>query len=84
MTPRLWGYALSKRSGVRSGVLYPMLDRMLQDAWIEDAWEEHAEGRKRPPRRYYRLTNEGRTQLGAAVQRAGREQRFAGLGVGFA
>ena len=82
--PRLWGYALSKRSGVRSGVLYPMLDRMLQEAWIEDAWEERAEGWKRPPRRYYRLTDDGRTQLGAVVQRAGREQSFTGLRVGFA
>ena len=52
--------------------------------WIEDAWEERAEGWKRPPRRYYRLTDDGRTQLGAVVQRAGREQSFTGLRVGFA
>lgn len=81
---RLWGYALSKKSGVRSGVLYPQLDRMLGEGWLEDHWEERTEGKKRPPRRYYQLTDEGRTQLGAVVKRAEQEQRFAGLKVGFA
>lgn len=81
---RLWGYALSKTSGVRSGVLYPQLDRMLGEGWLEDHWEEDAEGKKRPPRRYYQLTDEGRTQLGAVVKRAEQEKRFAGLRVGFA
>jgi PadR family transcriptional regulator PadR len=74
---RIWGYALSKRSGVRSGVLYPMLDRMMGEDWLEDHWEEHAEGKKRPPRRYYRLTDTGRTNLGVVVRRAESEQRFA-------
>lgn len=81
---RLWGYALSKKSGVRSGVLYPQLDRMLGEGWLEDHWEEHTEDKKRPPRRYYQLTDDGRTQLGAVVKRAQQEQRFAGLKVGFA
>lgn len=81
---RLWGYALSKHSGVRSGVLYPLLDRMLHEGWLDDEWEERAAGRKRPPRRYYRLTDEGRIQIGAVLKRAEREQRFSRLGVGFA
>jgi PadR family transcriptional regulator, regulatory protein PadR len=80
----IWGYALSKKSGVRSGVLYPQLDRMLGEGWLEDHWEEHAEGKKRPPRRYYTLTDAGRTQLGAVVMRAQREPRFASTKVAFA
>ena len=42
---RIWGYALSKKSGVRSGVLYPTLDRMMGEGWLDDNWEEHAEGK---------------------------------------
>lgn len=76
---RIWGYALSKRSGVRSGVLYPTLDRMMAAGWLDDHWEDHAEGKKRPPRRYYTLTDDGRTNLGAICARAKSEQRFAGI-----
>jgi PadR family transcriptional regulator PadR len=81
---RIWGYALSKKSGVRSGVLYPQLDRMLGEGWLEDHWEEHAEGRKRPPRRYYTLTAMGRNNLGGVVRRAESEPRFAGMTVAHA
>jgi PadR family transcriptional regulator PadR len=81
---RLWGYALSKKSGVRSGVLYPTLDRMMAEGWLEDHWEEHATGKKRPPRRYYTVTDEGRTNLGGVVRRAESEQRFAGVKVAHA
>ncbi len=75
----IWGYALSKKSGVRSGVLYPQLDRMLGEGWLEDHWEDHDHASKRPPRRYYTLTDRGRSNLGAAVRRAEADQRFAAL-----
>ncbi len=78
---RIWGYALSKLSGVRSGVLYPQLDRMLGEGWLEDHWESQEEAKKRPPRRYYALTDEGRANLGGLVKRAEREPRFASLKV---
>ena len=74
---RHWGYDLSKRSGVRSGVLYPTLQRMLDEGWISDGWEEQGEVRaKRPPRRYYELTDEGREQLGALLSEARQDVRF--------
>jgi len=75
---------LSKKSGVRSGVLYPILDRMMGEGWLEYHWEEHAEGKKRPPRRYYTLTDKGRNNLGGVVRRAESEQRFAGIRVAHA
>ena len=76
---RIWGYALSKRSGVRSGVLYPTLDRMMSEGWLEDAWEGRERGYKRPPRRYYTITAQGRADLQALVMRARREPRFASV-----
>jgi PadR family transcriptional regulator, regulatory protein PadR len=75
---RHWGYELSKRSGIRSGVMYPILGRMLDEGWLEDGWEDQAQvGRaKRPPRRYYVLTAKGKSALGAVVANAGRDERF--------
>lgn len=79
-TSRHWGYELSQRSGVRSGVLYPMLTRMLDENWLTDGWEDPATiQEKRPPRRYYTLTDEGRLALGAVLQEARRDARFTGL-----
>lgn len=81
---RIWGYALSKKSGVRSGVLYPTLDRMMGEEWLKDHWEEHTASKKRPPRRYYTLTETGRINLGGVVRRAESEQRSAGTRVALA
>jgi len=74
---RHWGYDLSKRSGVRSGVLYPTLQRMLDEGWLRDGWEEQGEVRgKRPPRRYYELTDKGNAELGAVLSAARQDVRF--------
>jgi PadR family transcriptional regulator PadR len=75
---RHWGYELSKQSGVRSGVMYPILQRMLDEGWLADGWEEPAkvDRVKRPPRRYYELTDAGKTALGALIADASRDPRF--------
>ena len=78
---RHWGYQLSKASGVRSGVMYPILTRLLAEGWLTDGWEDpRTIKEKRPPRRYYELTDEGRIQLGAIVAEASRDARFQGIG----
>lgn len=59
-----WGYDLSKKSGIRSGAMYPLLNRMLTEGWLTDGWETSEDTeQKRPPRRYYTLTDTGRNQL---------------------
>jgi len=73
-----WGYDLTRRAGVRSGALYPILHRMLDEGWLEDGWEEEPT-EKRPPRRYYMLTDYGREQLGGHLAAAERDVRFKGL-----
>jgi PadR family transcriptional regulator PadR len=79
-TGRHWGYNLSKCSGVRSGVLYPILTRMLQEGWLTDGWEDPATiDKKRPPRRYYQLTNLGRSELGGIIQAARSDARFTAM-----
>lgn len=82
-TSRHWGYRLSEQAGVRSGVLYPMLTRMLNDGWVKDGWEDRTTIReKRPPRRYYELTDKGRLELGAVLEDARCDARFRGLAWG--
>lgn len=62
---RHWGYDLGKRAGIRSGVLYPILSRLLEQGWLSDGWEDATTiTDKRPPRRYYELTDSGRVALG--------------------
>lgn len=80
-----WGYELAKRAGVRSGVLYPMLTRMLEEGWLTDGWEDPASiNERRPPRRYYELTEIGKIRLGGLAAEAARDPRFASLNLGWA
>lgn len=77
---RHWGYDLTKRTGVRSGVLYPILQRMLEQGWLHDGWEDRAQiTGKRPPRRYYELTHEGRAGLAGIVKEVQSDARFKAL-----
>jgi PadR family transcriptional regulator PadR len=77
-TTRHWGYELSRRSGIRSGVLYPILARLLEAGLLTDGWEEqHETHGKRPPRRYYELTGEGQEAFSAILREAAEEPRFA-------
>ena len=64
--------------------MYPVLQRMLDEGWLADGWEDQAHpGKgKRPPRRYYEVTNEGRIALGALVADARHDARFARLAGG--
>lgn len=73
---RHWGYQTAKGAGVRSGVLYPILRRLLEHEWLSDGWEDPAQTEGRPPRRYYELTELGKQELGAVLARA-RQERAA-------
>lgn len=52
------GYDLSRRTGLKSGTLYPILLRLAEQQVLETRWEENAEMGK-PPRHLYRLTQHG-------------------------
>ena len=43
------------------GTIYPLLARLRRQGLVETTWQESAAG---PPRRYYRLTADGRRSLG--------------------
>jgi PadR family transcriptional regulator, regulatory protein PadR len=68
------GYELAKLIDVRSGgeltfhidSLYPLLYRLEERGWIQGAWVEKPDERRR---RFYRLTAEGRRVLGEQRKR---------------
>ncbi len=57
---------------VEEGSLYPALQRMLLKGWIKGEWGKTDENRRA---RYYRLTAEGRRQLGHELERYRRVAR---------
>jgi len=50
-----YGLDLLRRTGLKSGTLYPLLDRLVAASWIVGRWESEATG-SGPRRRFYRLT----------------------------
>jgi PadR family transcriptional regulator PadR len=44
----------------QEGTLYPLLSKMRRDGLLDYEWQESEAG---PPRKYYELTNKGKSQL---------------------
>ena len=71
------GYDIAKLIQIRSGgalsfhvtTLYPLLNRLEKQGWLEGRWVEKPEQRRR---RYYKLTAEGRKVL-RAQQKGGKD-----------
>lgn len=76
----MYGLEIMRAISLKSGTMYPLLDRAMAAGWVKDRAEEidpQAEGR--PRRRYYRITPEG---VAAAREAMGREAALlAALGV---
>ncbi len=62
----LYGYPLSKRTGLAPGTLYPILARLVEQGLLETRWEA-SESPGRPARHLYRLTTDGRELATARV-----------------
>jgi PadR family transcriptional regulator, regulatory protein PadR len=57
-----YGLDLSKRSGLKPGTIYPILNRLMRAGWLERHWEHiDPEVEGRPRRRLYKLTGVGAT-----------------------
>ena len=59
-----YGYELankiSQRFSIAEGTIYPLLRRLTQEGYFETYLAESSEG---PPRKYYRLTDQGRSYM---------------------
>lgn len=67
-----YGYELSKRTGVASGTLYPLMIRLTDRGYLESRWEQ-ASVAGRPPRHLYRLTATGHQYAAQAAHDAARQ-----------
>ena len=66
-----FGLEVMEITGLPSGTVYPALRRLERDALVESNWEAEAEAasNRRPTRRYYKLTTEGRAAVRSATER---------------
>ena len=62
-----YGFDIIDATGLPSGTVYPALSRHERDGYVRSSWEDAAKAHRdgRPPRRYYRVTAEGRRALDA-------------------
>ena len=68
-----YGFDIIDTTGLPSGTVYPALSRHERDGFVRSSWEDSAKAFKdrRPPRRYYTITAEGRRTLEAALAEFG-------------
>ena len=80
--PTAWhyGYEISRRTGLKSGTLYPILIRLADQGWLETRWAA-PEREGRPARHTYRLTAEGSRAAAATVASVQKERPVLRLGV---
>ena len=66
-----YGFDLMEQTGLRSGTVYPALERLESRGLASSSWEdaEVAHGEKRPPRRYFEITDDGKRALAEAMER---------------
>lgn len=64
-----YGFDIIEATGLPSGTVYPALSRHDEDGYVRSSWEDlgTAHRERRPPRRYYRITAEGKRALAAAL-----------------
>lgn len=55
----LYGYKVAARAGRKTGVVYPILDRLEAAGWVDSEWERAEPGERGPRRRFYRLSPDG-------------------------
>ncbi len=67
----VYGFSIMEATGLPSGTVYPALRRLEGDGVIRSQWEKQsiADAEQRPPRKYYKVTADGRGTLEAARKR---------------
>ena len=66
-----FGFEIIDAIGLRSGTVYPVLDKLETAGLLTSTWEDAARARRdrRPPRRYFDLTQDGAVALAAGLSR---------------
>lgn len=66
-----YGFSIMEATGLPSGTVYPAVRRLERDRLIASRWEKQsiADAEGRPPRKYYKVTGEGKATLATARKR---------------
>lgn len=67
----IYGFNIMEVTGLPSGTVYPALRRLERDGLIRSHWEQAsvATAEQRPPRKYYKLTRDGKATTEASLKR---------------
>jgi PadR family transcriptional regulator PadR len=67
----IYGFSIMEITGLPSGTVYPAMRRLERDGLIVSRWEKQsiADAEGRPPRKYYKVTADGKATLQAARKR---------------
>ncbi len=65
-----YGFDIMDATELPSGTVYPILGRLLKNGLVRSRWEQSSVARqeKRPPRRYYDMTRQGKAALTETVR----------------
>jgi DNA-binding PadR family transcriptional regulator len=66
-----YGFDLLEQTGLTSGTVYPALERLERLGFVRSRWEDadRAHREKRPPRKYFEVTRDGKAELVRALDR---------------
>ncbi len=66
-----YGFDLMEQTGLTSGTVYPALERLEALGLARSSWEnaQVAHDEKRPPRRYFEITDDGKRELIESLHR---------------
>lgn len=66
-----YGFDVIEETGLTSGTVYPTLERLERRGLARSHWEDARVAReeKRPPRRYFEITDDGKAELIHALER---------------
>ncbi len=66
-----YGFDIMDQTGLASGTVYPALSRLERTGLLRAKWEDPriARDEKRPPRKYYQITPDGKERLLRAAER---------------
>lgn len=66
-----YGFEIMRVTKLPSGTVYPLLRRLEASGYVGSRWEERddAHSDRRPARRYYDVTDQGRTVLAEAREK---------------
>ena len=72
------GFDVMEATGLPSGTVYPILNKLEDSGFVKSRWEDPRVARreKRPPRRSYEITGEGREALADTVQKYRQVERL--------